>query len=276
MKLKIIIFPFVLIMTIIMAVNFIYPDYQKIQTVRTEIEGKEAELANLEAKSQNVKKLASDLESNETNRDFVMRYLPEKKNEEVIVDRSNYLTIDSSVLLVNVDLEEIKAPVVQGPSAEEQALLDRNAQLTGQSNVVQSIPDPPFEVDKLGATVELIGTYENIKTYLNRLYRIENWFDINSLEIELVNNDNEESQGSEANQESTSQGSNEVKNLVVRYNLNFGYFPKVNIKVNQIPQIFTQSNFDFSAAEKAREISTSVIPDIDAGSYGSRTNPFFP
>jgi hypothetical protein len=267
MKLKIIIFPFVLIMTIIMSVNFIYPDFQKILASQTEIKNKEASLTDLEQKSQNVKKLVSDLESNGTKKDFVLSYLPEKKNEEVIVDRANYLTVETSTLLVNADIKKSEVAVEPQVSPEEQQIADNNAVFTGAKNQTQIQSEPPVSVSLLDSSIELIGTYENIKNYLNRLYRIEDWYDIKSLEI--MKND-------VAVTEQGNQGSNEVKNLVVKYDLNFGYLPKMGLKINQVPKIFAQSKFDYAPADKAMELCTSTVPDIDIGSYGGRIDPFFP
>jgi hypothetical protein len=267
MKLKIIIFPFILIMSIIMSVNFIYPDYQKIIATQAEIKSKETMLTDLEQKSQNVKALASDLESNATKKDFVMNYLPEKKNEEIIVDRANYLTADTSTLLVNTDLKKSEVAVEPQVSPEEQQVADTNAIFTGNNSQTQIQPEPAVSVSLLDSTIKLIGTYGNIKNYLNRLYRIEDWYNIDSLEIK---------KNVDTNTEQGSQGSNDVKNLIVDYKLSFGYLPKMGLKINQVPKIFSQSNFDFTPVDKAMELYTSVVPDIDTGNYGGRVDPFFP
>jgi hypothetical protein len=229
----------------VLVIWFIKPEYSnKCKVLRETLKLKQEAAASIEIKKKNAENLVASFDAieNENKKQIVFRYLPEKRNEENIINGLKRLA--DEVLL-------------------EVSTIGVTAQYEGSQPGIDpatGLPLPPkAEVISIMAEVGLVGRYEIIKGYLTKIYKIDKFSDISSVAITRPATVSEESEQAVA-----SSGILELKTVV-----NFGYLPNSGVETN--PDFSSKSDFNFAPVEKILELMS--ISDIEIGPAG-RSNPF--
>lgn len=238
MKLKILLAPSLLALIIILIIWLVMPRYFEDRLKREEFKNETARLNAINEKIEKVNNLMVNLGTNTENQNILFSFLPEKQQEEEIINDLNNIASTEAVSIKNLSL--IKSPSTsliissEGAEAEESEAAIKN-----------------FDVD-----FTVIGTYDKIKNIINKLYKSRRFNKVASLEI--------------TKNETEAAGNN----LQVKFILTFSYLKKANV-ISIGSNIFSQDSFNMSVISKINNWKTINVAKIGNIS-GGRENPFLP
>lgn len=243
MRLKVLIFPFFIIMGLILIIGYIKPDIAVMQEKQDEITVKKDSVANVDTVVANTSSLNGSLDTQQDFEKFVYHYLPETLNEEQIVDAFNYFATQSGVVITKMTFE----------------VPNRAATLeTGASGAdVSSVAVAPATVQTFVFSGSVAGSYESIKKFLDYLGHVERFQKITLFSV-VIDPDVKPV---------------DTSRLVGTLEAEFGYLPSSPlVSAIDIP-IFRRPKFDFSNVGKLLEQLTSTVPPLEKGQTG-KPNPF--
>jgi Tfp pilus assembly protein PilO len=260
MRLKVFFTPLAFLIAIVVSIWYIWPAVTEIMAKTSEVNTSKKNLESAISRKENSEVLKGVLDKNKDKEDFILSYFPFSGNNEKIIDGINYLAADSGLSLISFDIEEEKAdnPFAQG-----------NSDLSGANNSVASGSPANGEIQAVkpkikfsNAKITLSGKYENIKMFLDQIYKMEMLNTIDSLIIAKSSGaETAENQGS----------SNEV--LSVDVEIKFGHMPQIKERGDMLSEVFSKNNFNFSSYSKINELIAKKIPVLDEGQKG-KSNPF--
>ncbi|MDO8529219.1 MAG: hypothetical protein Q7S18_00955 [bacterium] len=267
MRLKVIFAPISFLLAIVISIWYIWPAVQDIRTKMDEIKSSKDALNSTIEKKNNIKALESSLDKNKDKENFMLSFFPSQKSEEKIIDGLNYLATDSGLAFVKIAITEEKESVVQpgqaASSSPESNLSAADASSAVPGSLTTSAPKPLAKIKTVGAEVSIIGKYENIKMFLNQIYKMEMLNEISSLSISKPMESSSEG-------EQASSGS-----LSADITIKFGFLPITHVEAGGSLPIFSQRDFDFSFYSKLESMIAKKIPLLDEGQKG-KSNPFLP
>lgn len=242
MKLKLIIAPLLVLLIIIMAIWVVAPTYQELQVQKDELATAQQKLADIQEKNAQAAKLKKELAGNAIQKDVVFNYLPAAAQEESIIENINSLASGEGLSISNISVtgdtgKNVPAPVVSD-GTDTQAI-------------------PALSENKISFSVGVIGSYEKIKSFLNKLAALKRYNNVSALKI------------------SPAVSGGPANNLQANMTINFAYFLGNNTAVNINSSIFSEGSFDTAVIEQIKsKLSTEVIP-VNIGETG-KANPFLP
>lgn len=250
MKLKILFAPFVIVLSVMLLIWFVWPAFQNLGKDREDLKVKQDALETIKAKKENILKMKSTLEQNSDKENFVLSYLPNRKKEEKAINSINFLAASSQVSLININIEtpkeKVQEEVIQTPETSFAAAT------SGGTGDAQTAPLKK-QIKYFTARINISGGYENIVQFTNRLNKMEFLNKIEQIKIERK--DVEEGQV-----------------IAAEILADFGYLSPITVGSDFSSPIFTQTiNLDLvdgiikSMMEKA--------PILEEGVKG-RSNPF--
>jgi Tfp pilus assembly protein PilO len=256
MNLKTLFFPLSVVICLAVAVWYIQPEISTVLQLRDEAAASQAKLDEVVQKVRNVGSLNQDLDAHADQEKMVLRYLPNAQDDERVVDTLNFLASQAGVSLGDVKLEKGAAPVAD-QSAETAGSASADV-LFSQGQGDGSVPVAPKpSLKTVDATVKLQGGYENIKDFITKLYHVDRFQDVGSVKI---------------SQEKAGENENSSGNvLTAEMKVTFSYFPKGRVSADGT--VFSQSNMNFSTADKLRQLISAAVPQLEVGSAG-KSNPF--
>lgn len=248
MRLKILIPPFLIVMILILAIGYIKPDFDVLQTKKVDIIAKETAVANVDTVVANIASLNDSLDTGQNFEKFAYRYLPDTQSQEQVIDTFNFLVAQSGMIITKMDLKQsqvVAAPVI-----------------VDESGVISDVSaTPPLSVVKTFTfSGSVVGSYENIKAFFDRLAHMERFQKVNFFSIAAEKID----QSAEAP---------DTNRLVGTFEAEFGYLPAEPIASALIMPIFLRSKFDFSDVNKLLEQTANTVPTLEKGQTG-KPNPF--
>jgi len=250
MKLKIFFVPVMIIITMYLVIFRIVPEYNGPDGI-TESQGKlevaSARLADMKMREENAAKLASQLNPDDEWQKVVKQYLPEKKQDQDIVQSLDSIASSEGVLITNLALGNVPVPATPTAIEEKKKAVDDFSENTiGKSN--ESLTKD-FDV-----IINLSGSYDNIRKFVNSMSTLNRFENIRSLDINR--SEKAESQA-----------------LVAKITVKFNYLDKITSVTNVDKKVFQEGEFDVNVATDIKDKSKVKIPDINIGSSG-RTDPF--
>ncbi len=266
MRIKILIFPAALAVTIAIIIAYVWPQIGELKKAKKELAESQATLQNIKEKRNNMESLKKSLEQNKDKEAFVLSYLPVQNQEEEIINKLNQLAADSAVVfdMLSPEKEQAKAAVSESANEElssKNALFsssnDKGAPAAGQAGPMLRAANMELKVS---------GNYAAVKTFLEQVYKMEIFNNIISLSI------------AKKAEKGSQTGEKEAQNpdtLFVEAKIGFGYMSETRLAGNYSAPIFSRSSFDLAPYDKLIQLATRKIPVLDAGSQG-RTNPFLP
>lgn len=264
MKVKLLVFPAVLAVSIIILITYVWPEIGALKKTNSDLAGSKAILENILEKKSKMENLKNSLGQNQDKENFVLDFLPLEKNEEGIINGINYLATNSGASLTNLTLEEDKNPVVKDDlnAVDSKGVLFSSSEVNAGSQTGQSAG---VKMRFVKSKISLAGNYENIKTFLEDLYKMEMFNSVDS--ILISKQESGQFQGANIDQNSNT--------LYSDIEVSFAYLPRIKINGDYSPSIFGQSSFDFSAYNKLNSLVSKKIPKLEVGEEG-RSNPFLP
>ena len=265
MRVKILIFPLVLAGAVAILIAFVWPEWKKVQTLNKEAKASQALLVEVQEKKKNIEKLKAELSRIQDKESFVLSYLPVERSDEEIINGLNYLAANSGVSLAGISVEKPAAAKTVDENTQAASSKDVIFSKSGDASIMEvsgAVLNPEIRYAKIKINVS--GSYENIKNFLDQVYKMEMFNKIISFEV-----------SSSPRQSSGQDQSADPSALSVAIEADFGRMPNVIVGKDYSAPIFGRTSFDMAGYEKLESLVARKIPDISVGDKG-RSNPFSP
>ena len=263
MQLKIILLPTLVVLSLVLGIGFIKPDYDALTQKRVLLAEKQTQVDKIESVKSNVSTLSGALDSKSDLEQWSLRYYPETMDQERIIDGFNFMAQQSGLIIKAMDMKEIivekkEAFDVGGPLT---SIPGQEAEGMATITPAYIAPVPSSYV----AQVQAKGSYENLKNFMDRLSRMDR---MNSLRLVSIGVDKDSKEVTD-----TGQAAATTEQLVGTFEARFDHIksPKQQSALG-IP-VFEQGTLDTTGLEAARTWATSPVPLLDVGQAG-RSNPF--
>ena len=174
----------------------------------------------------------------------MLQYLPYVMNQDQTIDAFGYLASQSGLVVSDLDLKKI----------DEAA----NTKIAPDGSIVEDTTANKVKTFQLKGSV--LGTYENIKTFYDRLSHISRFQNIQSFSIEKkIDSTSPQDKGT-------------VSDLKGTFVVAYGYLPKKSVLSALAIPVFLQSELDFSGVALLKEKIT-YTPTLGKDQVG-KPNPF--
>lgn len=260
MKLKILILPTFIILELVLAIGYIKPNLDAISDKQTEITVQKDALSRVDTVKANIGTITEELGRRREAVSFIERYYPKKLDEERVVDMLNYLAqlSGTSVVEVNVEKNEKVATVVENVPPADGSVVDTSIAVEAPAEAPDS-----YEVE-----LSVLGEYQNIKDFFNRVYLADRLHMTKEFSITHRKEDDEiKSADGETVEISTK------RILLGTIKADFPYIKEKRVANALNIALFQSSSFDFTEADKIAEFVTGALPTLQADGPG-RPNPF--
>lgn len=259
MGLKILVFPTILGLSLLLITVFVYPDVTKILEQQAIKITKEEALAQVESVEGNIKSMATSLDSKKDLEALAQRYYPKEMDQERAVDTVNFLAQQSGVIVSGLIFTKEtlkKKVVVSAVSATDETTGDSGEGLNILDNT-ESVAEPPknYEVE-----VTVIGPYENIREFFERLYRTDRLKVTKTLSIQEIASKTAE--GGIPDNYLQGNATFDFRYLLVKRSGNVLHHP-----------LFRSDSIDFSSMNRLADFINSPVSDLVLPITG-RSNPF--
>ena len=210
MKLKILLVPFFLVLAVGLVVWLVMPSYYDDNLKRQDLKNETDRLETATKKTEKVDKLMKDLSANADKQTTLFSFLPEKQQDEEIINDLNNIASSEGVSIANLSL----AKSIGAPSVENTTEVKSNISATN------------FNMD-----FTIVGAYDKIKNVMDKLARLKRFNKVSALAITKTTTKNEKGEEVAGN------------NLQAKLTLSFSYLKKADAAtINDT--IFSQEGFD--------------------------------
>lgn len=255
MNLKLFLFPTLLILATFLSIVYIKPDIENILIKREEETTKQEALRSAENIESNIRSLSQSLNGKNEVERLVGRYLPLDIDQERSLDVVNFLAQQTGVAVNGIVMKEnreTQTVVVVSETGEADP---------GQVASTERGPESPKSYE---ASIEVMGTYQNLRAFLDRLYHTDRMRAVNNLLIRKP----EDSERFQAEQEIIPSDF-----LLANIEMDFFYASSTGGGNALVQPIFQKNTIDFSSANRLVDFVNSPVGDLAPASYG-RINPF--
>jgi len=262
MSLKIIIVPLLVLTIIVFSIWLLVPAYQEMKNSIAKLDEAEANIENIEQKTQIAERLSQELSQDIETQDIIAGYIPFEKKEEDIFNNLNDIAYTQGMAVYNISLGK-ESSVPSAPSVP--AAMDP----------FSGLPMPAAEtipvIRNVQASLGAVGDYDKIKGFLRKLANLKRYNNIAS--IKILKNKASTTGGEQAGASSLDNGILKMEVLA-----SFNYLEKVKNAIDIDNKIFVTGQFDLSAADSIKKNKDTIVPDINigAGAQTGKANPFIP
>ncbi len=256
MGLKLLVFPTIVGLSLILAVMFIQPDVMSILEQRAIESTKQEALSKIETVAANIQNMSSSLDSRKETELLIKRYYPDKVDQERAVDMVNFLAQQSGVIVTKISLVEQENKKKSVSSAQDESMASEEVDILSNT---EPIVEPPksYKVD-----VTVMGTYESIRGFFERLYRTDRFRVMNSFSVQEITLKTEKE--GESIPDNFLEGS---------MSLDFRYIPQKRAGNVLHHPLFQSESLDYSSANQLADFINSPVSDLTIPTTG-RSNPF--
>lgn len=264
MKLKILITPFCIAISIIVLIWFIYPAYSDpasssgVSDKLEILKAQKTRITEIEQRTDNAERLASALSSNPDSA-TVFSYIPDSEKEEDIIGSLNAVASANGLLVYNLSLENDPASK-NAQAAQGMAATDGSSSADASDPANQAVDAKP-QPRTASVNLSLIGSYGSIKNVLASLYKFKRFNQLKSMTIKIMRD----------------QDANPSGNLKADLVIGFNYLEKDRTLTDSDVQnsVFLTDKFNTSVIDDLKTVRTGEIAKIESGQAG-KENPFAP
>ncbi len=250
MRLKILVMPFSILISLIIMIGFVKPEIEVFQEKRVLLDTKKAQAQGMATLLENIKTLTASLDNESASEQLMGKYLPEDLDQERVVDMFNYLATQSGVFVSSMDMKEVALSVASDTSDGDIAL-DPSMPV-----VVSSKP----KIKAYVGSIEIKGDYAGIKTFLDRVNHMNRFHKILKFSISTQSTTSElESPGV----------------LIAKLESQFEYFPARQYNSALSLPVFSKKELKGDDWMVFQNWVTNTVPPM-LGSDSGRANPFQP
>lgn len=190
MKIKILLAPAMIVITIALCIWVVYPAYMNdIDGVREKHRKLKEQMRlsdNLDNQIGNVSELSASLKANASQNTALFDYIPENKEEEKIIESLNSLAKDSGLSVLNISVFDLKG--------EETGLNNvAPAEPTGAilPGIVPNVPAQPLATTKITprkikVDLAVFGDYGGIKILVEKIQKMNRFNKFSALEVKTL------------------------------------------------------------------------------------------
>jgi hypothetical protein len=266
MRIKIIFFPAAVAVSIAIFIMYVWPEFGNFQKARGELRESEKNLSETQEKKKNITELIAELDQNQSKENYVKSFLPLKRGEEEILNGLNFLATSAGVVIYDISLEKSPAGASPQNKSGEDAYSSKDVIFSSGSEsggtAAREIK-PQLTAQKM--KIGISGNYENMKNFLDQLYRIEMFNVSESWILSRADLKNKEPETPPL----------PADLLSLNVDINFAQLGQFKVGNNYAAPIFSQKSFNFSSYEKLESLTSQKIPALEAVGV-ERVNPFLP
>lgn len=277
MKVKILLFP--LSLTIVFAISIFWtkPEISSALIVKESVVNSKSRLEKVSAVVGNISTLDRSLNEKSEDERFVGKYLPKIGSDERILDQANFLAGESQILLVSAKLENVPNKLVQEAANQIELDAERKEVMnaspgnifgggsSSSTDVVFVDTNPESRMRLTKVSLSVMGKYDQIKSFVERMYRADYFHRFVSLKI-----------GKDTSLQGDASESPQAKDpeiLSVEAVVEFASLPEASVDKGSFLKAFEKPSFDYSIVENLRTRASGEILPLDASPSG-RSNPF--
>lgn len=258
MGLKLLVLPTLIGLSLLLAVMFIRPDVMSILEQRAVEATKQEALAKVEGVEKNIRSMVDSLDEKKETETLVKRYYPERMDQERAVDMVNFLAQQSGVIITGLSVTDQDVKKKSAPAAT----LEEGTAASGEIDILSNtepVVEPPksYKID-----VAVIGAYEGMRGFLERLYRTDRMRTLNTFTIEEM--------PPVTGEENESIPDNFLEGSV---SLTFQYAPLRKAGNVLHHPLFQSATLDYTEASRLSDFINSPVSDLSVPQTG-RSNPF--
>lgn len=262
MKLKVLLFPALVVIIITLLIWMVYPAYsngtdglkEKLKELKTEKE----KLASVDSKGENISSLSSQIAANAEKKGILFEYLPENIKEEEIIDNLNYLAGKDNLLVYDLNVSREKSVEAEPGTitlGEAEGLTSPGADLSASASPV--IPWPAVKDIKVDMSVA--GNYNGMKDMLDKIYRLGRFNQVSTVEIKKpITSDKDTGD-----------------NLEFDAVFNFKFLNKISTLSDLDNGVFSNKSFNMKVISDIENQKSTNMLNLEADQTG-KSNPFFP
>lgn len=205
----------------------------------------------------------------------MLRFYPLALDQERVIDAFNFLAVQSGLTISTMDIKELvneKQDNLQVPGGGilapmgESALAEGGAGALRPPTIDGALPMPAYVQPtpySFTAQVKVKGSYENIKSFFARLYKLDRMHELRNVMV------------AEAKKETNAEGEEVVSSgiLEASFEARFNYVTDKENPNAMGAAIFGKNAFDIEKANKAKEWASTAIAELNVDNAG-RANPF--
>jgi len=267
MRLKILFFPIMLVISGVIFVGYIWPEIDNIKNINKEKLSNSQTLAAIKSKQAAIEQIGTQMVNDVDGNTMIDNYLPDKKVEEKIIGGINYFAADAGVSLADISIKDVEPAVVSGqnPAAPATGALSADGSANAQISQADTNRMLFSEV-----SISIIGDYSKIRLFIDELQRMALFSSIKSLAI----SNKVQAAGSASGSENTVNSTNLLSDIVV----DFGYLKSYGLDNNRIAQF--KPGLDNETISTLKQYisqkTASITSLINSSGNKGKTNPFLP
>lgn len=285
MKLKILLIPFSVVISLVLIIGYIYPswfgeDVDSIKSIKKELDKENNELLTVRTKKSNIEKLSQSLIDNADLQSLINRYYPTYRNDEDVVSNINSIAFSEGVFLMDMGIEYKKIETADDPvrlmaiplqvdvASNPAPLADGsivNPDLDENGNSLEDLAKARIKF--IEASLEVSGNYEQIKRFTTSLNKVGL---LNNIQSFKIYKKEEATSANNANEEKTSEDLLHADIVV-----GFGYLISSDKQISTLlnNNLFTKGEFDFYDIDNKISSLTGNYKQSEIGETGI-ANPF--
>lgn len=248
MRLKILMMPLAILISLIIVIGFVKPEIEVFQEKRVQLDTKKSQVEGMATLLEHINTLTASLDSQSTFENLMGRYLPKELDQERIVDMFNYSATQSGVLVSSMAMKEVASSVA---ATDADMLLDPS---------VPAIASSRPKIKAYVGSIEIKGDYAGIKTFLDRVNHMNRFHKILNFSITTPSSTSEEEPSGL---------------LVAKLESQFEYFPAQRYDSALSLPVFSKKELGGDDWTAFQNWVTNTVPPM-AESNSGRANPFQP
>ena len=281
MKLKFLLVPFSVLMSLVLTIWYIYPtifgdDPESIKNIRKEIGKVEGDIDNINQKKSNIGKLSQIIDSSGDLKDFVVNYYSTSRKDEDIINNINNVAFNEGIYIEDMDIKYLKMdqddPIKTMSLKPIQPIATQVADSTVASTETVPIAanldangmplNPNSRINYIGVDLKGSGDYGQIRNFLVSCNKIGL---LNKVQYFKIAKEKSGEEGSDPNK------------LSFELTIGFGYFKESKDQVTDLlgSPTLNLNSFELDDIQKNKDILSGNYQKSEIGETGL-LNPFIP
>lgn len=250
MKIKILLFPLIILVIFYLAVAHIFPDWQRSQEVKTEIEGNELVMENIQKQQSNVEKLSAQITSDVQQKENLVEIVPLIRAEETIIDAAHQLAQKYQVALLQMTFDQQKQVAKRG------------------SDPLAQVPTYTTP-GSTQISVSISGPYNNTKEFLDNFKKIMRANTPAALAMSRIENTGENGEAA---------GLEDQLDTEAMYN--YPFLEEVILQESDMKTlqhgVQSQEQFNMTPIDEWIAMTNEDVTDLQLKEHGRGSSPFMP
>lgn len=264
MKVKILLTPLLVVIIIFLMIWMVYPAYTNgidgVVEKRAAYQAEKKKADKIISQSQNMEKIYADIQANSSKRDVLVKYVPDNMKEEEIIDNLNYLAGNEGLSIINLSVDQPEKLLNQeDPDEAATKMMEETASVSGQTKGTTDHMIYKPKANNFKVNLSVSGSYDKIKNLMEKIYKLERFNKIVSLEI--------------APPEATGESAPPANTLEAAAIISFNFLKKSTQVVSPEEPVFSQGTFSMKIADDIASQKVTQILKLDA-IPSERSNPF--